>query len=156
SNTVHVNGPPDKIAQAKALMAKLDVGTTPLASGSPVLQRYPIKAANAVDVAKTLSEMYKGQEANVRIAAIGNNQLMVLAYPEVQLDIAQKLDEGWRPLASKFERIVLTFLDSKRTSEILASMFPDSKNGAPFIGEDSGQNVILVKGTQDQIDDVKA
>ncbi|MBI3410657.1 MAG: hypothetical protein HY040_20160 [Planctomycetes bacterium] len=157
SNTIHVNGPPDKIAQAKALMAKLDVGTIPLVvPGTPVLQRYPVKAGNAVDVAKTLMEVYKGQEASVRIAPIGNNQLMVLAFPEVQLDIAQKLDEGWRPIASKFERIVLTYLDSKRTSDILASMFPDSKNGAPFIGEDSGQNVIIVKGTQDQIDDVKA
>jgi general secretion pathway protein D len=153
TNTVFVNGPPDKIAQAKAVMAKLDVGTVPITIGAPVLQTYPVKEGNADALSKTLLEIHKGS-AGIKIAPIGNNQIMVLASPEDQLIIAAQIN-GTRPPASRTELINLTLLDAARTVETLKGLFPDSKNGAPYLEADPSRNVIIVKGTVDQVGEVR-
>ncbi len=153
TNTVLVNGPPDKIAQAKAVMAKIDVGTVPYKIGLPVLQTYFVKEGNAGDVAKTLLEIHKGN-AGIKIAPIGNAQIMILAPPEDQVDIANQIN-GMRPAASKTELIGLNLLDSARTVETLKGLFPDSKNGAPYLEADPSRNSIIIKGTPEQVVEVK-
>ena len=153
TNTVLVNGPPDKIAQAKAVMAKIDVGTVPYKVGLPVLQTYFVKEGNAGDVAKTLLEIHKGN-AGIKIAPIGNAQIMILAPPEDQVDIANQIN-GMRPAASKTELIGLNLLDSARTVETLKGLFPDSKNGAPYLEADPSRNSIIIKGTPEQVAEVK-
>jgi RNA polymerase sigma factor (sigma-70 family) len=91
TNTVLVNGPPDKISQARQALRQLDVGTVPFRAGAPFLQTYPVKEGKAADFAKTLSEIYQGS-ANIKIAPIGSTQLMVLASPEDQMMIAEQIN----------------------------------------------------------------
>ncbi len=67
TNTVLVNGSPDKIAQAKTIIKQIDVGTVPFVIGAPVLQTYPIKEGNAIELAKTLIEIHKGS-SGIKIA----------------------------------------------------------------------------------------
>ncbi len=153
TNTVFVNGPPDKIAQAKQVIARLDVGTAPISIGGPVLVTYPVKEGNAEALSKTLNEIHKGS-AGIKIAPISNNQLMVLANPEDQMVIANQIN-GVRPPGTKTELILLTLLDSARTVETLKGLFPDSKNGAPYLEADPSRNAVIVKGTAEQVTDVK-
>src|SRR5205814_1151652 len=110
-------------------------------------------AGNAMAIKDTLLEIHKGN-LNIEIAPIGNNQLMVLAPPEDQLVIANQIN-GTRPPATKTEKIDLTVLDALRTTETLKNMFPEYKNLAPWIEADSSRNAIIVKGTPDQINEVK-
>ena len=153
---MNVNGPPDKIAQAKSVMSKLDVGNVPYIVGPPILQTYPIKEGNAEGLAKTLNEIHKGN-SNIKIGNIGNDRIMVWAAPEDQLLIANQIN-GTRSPASKTEKIALTLLEATRTVATLKGLFPDSqvKNGFLFIEADPSRNAIIVKGTKDQVDDVKA
>ena len=132
TNTVFVNGPPDKIAQAKTFMKNIDTGTVPIVPGPSVLQTYPIKEGNAIELSKTLNELHKGSP-HIRIAPIGNNQLMVLAPPEDQILILQQIN-GFRPPATKTETLPLTLLEAARTVDTLQKMFPDSRNGRSLPG----------------------
>src|SRR5262249_5969741 len=45
--------------------------------------------------------------------------------------------------------------DADKTATTLNKMFGDSKTGAPYVEADTGRNALVVKGTQEQIDEVK-
>jgi type II secretion system protein D len=158
TNTVLVNGPADKVAQAKAVMEKIDVkqkGQQPIAVGPPELKTYNVPAGNAEAVAKTLQEVYKVSES-LRISAVGPNKIMVWAGPEDQIDIARHLEGSKAKGESQTELLTLTVLDAKTTAATLQGMFPDSKTGNPYIEGDVNRNAIVVKGSADQISEVKA
>ncbi len=154
TNMVFVNGPPNKISQAKTIMAKLDVGTVPFVAGVPIMQRYTIKEGNAPEVTKALLEMHKGS-TSIRIAPINSTTVMVLAPPEDQILIAAQINDT-RPPASKTGLIMLTLLDAGRTVDTLKNLFPDSKNGAPYLEADTSRNAVIIKGTDEQVAEVKA
>ena len=62
TNTVLVTGPPDKIAQAREIVRRLDVGQNdqpPVLKGPPSLKTYTVAAGNAEAVATTLKDVYK-------------------------------------------------------------------------------------------------
>lgn len=157
TNTVYVNGPPNKIAQAKAVLAKLDVpqykGQPQYLPGVPLLQTYQVPAGNAVDLAKTLLEIHKGA-SNLRISAIGNNQIMVYAGPEEQMEIAKQL-QGARAPGGSTEKIPLAALEAANVATMLKAMFGDAKTGAPFIDAELSSNSIIVKGSSEQVQEVK-
>src|SRR5262249_47184695 len=75
TNTVLVTGPANKIAQAKTVLQKIDVGPVPVLIGRPELITYPVPGGNAETVAKNLQEIHK-PSATLRIAAIGNSSIM--------------------------------------------------------------------------------
>lgn len=157
TNTVHVNGPPDKIAQAKSVLAKVDVpqpGQPPIAVGPPTLQTYAVPQGNADALAKTLQEIYKSS-ATLRISAVGTGQIMVWGGPEEQIEIARHI-QGTRPAPATTELIGLTVLDAVRLSETLKAMFGDAKTGAPYIEADLTRNAIVVKGSPEQVKEVKS
>ena len=154
TNTVFVNGPPDKIAQAKIVIQKIDFGTVPYIGGPPVLQTYPIKEGNAEGLAKTLNEIHKGN-STIKIGNIGNDRIMVFAAPEDQLLIASQIN-GTRAPASKTELIELQLLEATRTAETLKGLFPDANKGFMYLEDDPSSNSIIVKGTPEQVADVKA
>lgn len=54
------------------------------------------------------------------------------------------------------EVIALTALDSRRVAETLKAVFPDTKNLAPYIESDPVRNAIIVKGTAEEVADVRA
>lgn len=157
TNTVHVTGPPDKIAQAKAVIKSLDVaqnGQRPIAVGPPILQTYAVPAGNAEAVVKTLQGIFK-EASNLRISALGNTQIMVYAGPEDQMEIARHI-QGVRPPAGATELLPLNLLEAARAVEILKGMFGDVKSGAPFIEAQAGQNAIVVRGSVEQVTEVKS
>jgi hypothetical protein len=78
TNTVFVNGPSEVIAQAKAIMAKIDVGTIPFSSSAWVLKTYAIKEGTLVDLSKTLALIHKG----IRLSPIDKKRVTVLASAE--------------------------------------------------------------------------
>ena len=154
TNTIFVSGPPDKIAQAKGVLARLDVGIRPVLIGSGMLQTYPATAGNAEILAKNLADIYKGS-ANIRIVALGTHQIMVWAQPEDHFDIAKQI-EGIKQPSLALEMIPLKVLDAARVLDTLKAVFPDYKNLAPYIESDPTRNAIIVKGTAEQIAEVKA
>jgi hypothetical protein len=154
TNTVFVSGPPDKIALAKGVLATIDVGARPIPVGTAVLHTYPVSAGNAEILAKNLAEIYKGT-AHIRIVPLGNNQIMINALPEDHFMIARHFQELKQP-PTAMELISLAVLDAARVAESLKAVFPDYKNLAPYIEADPTRNAILVKGTAEQVADVKS
>jgi len=158
TNTVLVSGPADKIAQAKAVMPKLDV---PLA-GQPILaicrrgviQTYAVPGGNAEKIATELQEIYKGTHT-LRIAAVGNTSIMVYAGPEDQIQIAKQI-QAPSSVRAVVELIRLNELDAAATAKTLQGLFGDTENGPPFIEADATKNAIAVRGTSDQLVEVKA
>src|SRR5262249_44642529 len=72
------------------------------------------------------------------------------------LATVQEGDQSAKRPSVSLEVIPLTVLDSSRVAEILKRIFPDSKNLSPYIDSDPTRNAILVKGTSEQVADVKA
>ena len=91
TNTVLVTGPPDKIAQAREIVKRIDVANPPdqlpVVKGPPQLKTYTVQTGNAEVIAKQLQEHYKNAPA-VRVRATGPNAIVVLAPPDDKVDIA--------------------------------------------------------------------
>ncbi|MCS7045348.1 MAG: hypothetical protein NZO58_03225, partial [Gemmataceae bacterium] len=157
TNTVFITGPADKIALAKKILKDFDVPTgeqRPINPGPPILQLYTVPSGNADSMAKVLLDIYKGS-STVRITAISSTQIMVYASPEDQFDIARHIQSGRLP-DPKTEKIPVISLDAEKIAKTLQAMFGDVKGGAPFIDFEPVSNSIIVKGSVDQIRDVKA
>jgi len=154
TNTVIVTGPADKIAVAKAVMKKIDVGQQRMLIGQPVIQTYPVPGGNAEVIAKNLQEIYKST-SSLRIAAVGNTSIMVYAGPEDQIEIAKQI-QGTRVNNGAAELILLNDQDAATVANTLQKMFGDTKTGSPYIESDATRNAIIVKGTSDQLVEVKA
>ena len=93
TNTIYVNGPPEKVEQAKKLMAKLDVpqySPRPIVLGAPTFQTYAIPAGNADAIAKILGDVYK-TSATLRVTATSNSVLLVYGLPNEHLEFAALL-----------------------------------------------------------------
>jgi hypothetical protein len=94
TNSVFVSGPPDKIALARAVVAKLDVPTgpddKPRVGGEPVLKTYTVPAGSAEAVVGILKEAMKSSPS-LKIAAAGNASILVYAQPDDQMAIAKLL-----------------------------------------------------------------
>jgi type II secretory pathway component GspD/PulD (secretin) len=156
SNTVLVTGPVDKIAQAEAIIKKIDVpqnGQKPVLVGPPTFKTYSVPGGNAEVLAKNLQEIYKSAPA-VRVAAIGNHSIMVWAGPGDQSDILQHIRAA-KEQDSTLEVIPLTTLDPSETVDILKGMFGDTKIGAPYLKADTTRRAVIAKGTPDQVGEIK-
>ncbi len=154
SNTVYVVGPPDKIAQAKQIMAKLDVGTLPLMAGDPTAITYTVPNGNAEAIVKAFQETIFKTSTSVRMTAISSTQVMVWGGPEDQFNFAKNLT-NIKPASPATELVNLTVLDAAKLAETLKLMFNDAKAGAIFIEADVLRNAIVVRGSKDQVEEVK-
>jgi type II secretory pathway component GspD/PulD (secretin) len=160
TNTVYVNGPPEKIGQAKTVLAKLDVpqypGQPKFATGQPLLKTYPITNGNAVEIAKNLQAMNK-TSAIVQISAPSNTQIMVYGLPEDHFRIARDLASAFPPDSPPSTTTIgLSTLDATKVADTLKGMLGDIKTGAPYVEADLGRNAIMVRGTPDQVKEVKS
>jgi type II secretory pathway component GspD/PulD (secretin) len=155
TNTVFVTGPADKIAQARELLRRLDEqqgGRPRVLIGPPFLKTYNLTTGGAEALARTLQEVYK-DVGSIRITAAGSGKLLVWAMPGDQLDIAKHIhsEEG-----NKAQLIALNTLDAADLARTLQGMFGDSKGGAPFIEAETLRNAIIVRGTREQVEEVKS
>lgn len=159
TNTVTVHGPPDKISQAKAIIAKLDQprfkGDTGILVGAPTIKYHDVRAGNADSLAKMLTADIFKTNSTIRISAAGPNKLFVYADPQTHYEINQIINDNAVP-DPKVEVIPLVRLDATKFAETLKGMLPDSKNGSPFIEADPDTNSIRVRGTLDQVKEVRA
>jgi len=160
TNTVFVSGGPEHIAQAKAVLTRIDVaaqGSPRLALGPHLLKTYNVAAGNARAVAEALQRIFRG-ETDVEITALSNNQILVWADPEDQLAVARHLVE-LQPAPLATEVIVLSSLPPARTAETLRSMFGATRTGGggvPFIEADPARNALIVKANKEQLDDIRS
>jgi type II secretion system protein D len=157
NNSVLVTGPADKIAQAREIMKKIDVGQPgqqPFQVSAPIIKTYAVTPGSADTVAKTLQEQYKGNTF-VRISAVGGNQVMVYAGVDDQFEIA-RLISGADPRSNDTVLLPVATMDTEKLAMTLKGMFQDAKTGAgPYIEADVARGNIIVKGTTDQVNDVR-
>lgn len=155
-NTVLVTGSADKIAQAREIMKKLDTpqdGQRPVIVGPPVLKNYTTPAGSADQIAKTLQELYKNSPS-VRVSAVGSNSVMVYAGPEEQFEVA-RLIQGADLRPSETALIPVSGRDADKVATTLKGMFQDGKGGGPYIEADTDRGNVIVKGTPEQVGDIK-
>jgi len=157
TNTILVTGPADKINQARQILRSIDVnqpGQPKTIIGPALFKTYAVPGGNADAIAKTLQTIY--QSSNVtRISAVGSNSIMVYALPEDQIEIAKHITSA-REDSSAPELVTLNNLDATKAVTTLQGMFgSDAKTGAPFLEADTGRNAVVVKGTIEQVRDVK-
>jgi type II secretory pathway component GspD/PulD (secretin) len=158
SNAVLVTGPADKIEQAKAIIKRIDVpaqeGQKPVLYGAPVLKTYSVPGGNAEALAKNLQEIYKAVPG-IRISAVGSSSIMVYAGPGDQFEILEHI-KGSKEQNGAPEVIPLTTLDATEVVDTLKGMFGgDGKSGGPYLKADTSRNAVVVKGTSDQMDEIR-
>jgi type II secretion system protein D len=154
SNTVFVNGPPDKIELAKKTLTELDVpkpGQPALVIGPPIVRTYKVPAGNAADVAKALKELYASR--SVTVSPVGKDSIIVMALPDDQ-DAIERYLQGAKDQAD-FEAIPLFTLEAKKVYDNLKILFDVDKGPAPILDVDIPRNLILVRGTKEQVTAVK-
>jgi len=157
TNTLFINGSPDKISQAKEVLKKLDTpqpGQQPLITGPPILKTYTIESGTADALAKVLQDRY-ATAPQVRIAAAGNRSIVVWAGPDDQLEIARQL-LGSSEKTTTIELIPVNGASVARVLAPLKELFADAKSSSFFFEADTTRNAILVKGTPEQITELKA
>jgi type II secretion system protein D len=156
-NSVLVTGPANKIAQATKILKDLDVptrdGQKPYLKGDPELKTFSVPTGNAEALAKVLQEAYKANPS-VRITAAGNTSIIVYAGPEELIDITKKIlvntDKGVKTVS-----LDAGSLDVDKAAGLLVKLYGDPKTGAPVIEPHADTNTILVRGSAEQITDVK-
>lgn len=157
TNTVLVTGPADKIAQAREILKKIDVpqqGQPPVIVGPAFLKTYSVPAGNAEALAKTLAEIYKASQT-IRITPAGQNTILVWAPPDDQIDIAKHIT-GATENNSVTEVIPLNSQDANTVVNTLKGMFGDTKVGAPYVEADTNRNAVIVRGSSEQLAQIKA
>jgi type II secretory pathway component GspD/PulD (secretin) len=156
TNTVLVTGPADVLAKARDFLKQIDTpqkGQEPIITGPSELKQYTVAMGTADAIAGTLKDIYKSSNS-VRISAVGGNTILAYAGPEDQFEIAKHIVGAKEK--SEPEVITLNALEAAKVLDTLKGMFgSDTKTGAPFLDSDNARNAIIVKGTADQVNDVK-
>src|SRR5262249_19666875 len=137
SNTVYVNGPAEKVAQAKAFLLKFDVSPGPgakeLLLGLPSFETYSVPAGTADAMMQVILDATRGSQI-VRVRAISANQLMVYASPAEHLDIAELIGKGNKAANETSKTIEITGMDASDAVTMLKAMFAPPEKGGPYIG----------------------
>jgi hypothetical protein len=154
TNTVFVAGPADKLAQARALLQQIDRGSDRYVTGPPILRAYTILSGNAEAVANMLTQSFKNSDL-VKIAALDSSHLLVRAFPQDHFTIARDLESS-KP-SSGTVKLVLNHTDASRIVDTLGKIYAngDGKAGYPYFEADNIENAIIVKGSTEQISEVR-
>jgi hypothetical protein len=165
TNTIHITGPADKLAVARSMLEKMDVGADgqkqrPV-GGAPSTVVYNVPAGTAEAYVKILQARYKASQV-VQISSLaGGNQVMVFAHPADHFDIAAILKgSGETKSNTSVEFVPLSLLDPKVTAESLTkSLGGTSSQGSVGLfveaRTDGSQVGVLLRGTPDQIAEAK-
>ena len=157
TNSVIIHGPADKIKQAKDVLEKIDIkrgNEQPYAAGPAEFRYHDIRAGNADQMQKLLAEVFK-EDTSVRIQVAGPARLFVHGDPQTHLDVNRLLNEA-KPEINDTVLIPLGRLEALKAEEMIKAMLPETKNNSPFVQADSEYNALRIRGTKDQISEVKA
>ncbi|MCI0640180.1 MAG: hypothetical protein L0Y72_14875 [Gemmataceae bacterium] len=117
---------------------------------TPVLRAYAVPAGKAEAIAKLLQEIYRA-EPKVRIMATRDSGILVWGSAEDHVEIARHL-QGMPPAVT--EVIPLASLPATRAVQTLKGMFAGA--GDLYLEADTTRNAVIVRGTAEQIQEVKA
>jgi type II secretory pathway component GspD/PulD (secretin) len=149
TNIVFVSAPAHDLAWVKALAEKLDLPRRP----QRILKTYMVPPGNAKAVVELLQGIYEASPW-VRITAVGDSWVRVYAPAEDRMEIGPLL--ACQPPQAAVECIwVDAKYDAAKVAERLTKKLGDPAGGAPYIMADTAVNAILVKGSPQQIVDVK-
>ncbi|HVK12028.1 MAG TPA: secretin N-terminal domain-containing protein, partial [Gemmataceae bacterium] len=158
TNTVYVNATADKVGQAKAFLLKYDVpphpGAEKVRPGKADWVTHTVPAGSAEAYANALNMQYRG--TSVRIAALSQNQIMVLGTPDDQLAVIEFVKKGTTQSNPTFEAIAINSMDAGDAVILLKGMFVAPDKGGPIIEKHASGSGIIVKGRPEQIAEVKA
>jgi type II secretion system protein D len=155
-NLILVTGPPEIIAKAKDLIEnRLDkptAGQQPVLIGPPAFKTIAVPDGNAESLAKDLQGPFP-PSSTLRITAAGSNALRVYACPE-DLDSIEKL-VGQIGKGVKGVLIDVGGLEPAKAAVTLQAMFGDAKSGGPYIEAVPDQNGVLIRGTPEQVAEIR-
>jgi type II secretory pathway component GspD/PulD (secretin) len=117
--------------------------------GEPVLRTYAVPGGSAEAVAKVLQELYQ-KTAEVKVVALGTNEVLIWADPERHIEIVRNLQAGLPP--TTIEVLPLTSLNANRVLDTLRGMYGPK---GPYLEADPTRNVLIVKGTREQVAEIK-
>ncbi len=158
TNSLLVTAPPAEMKIVEQSIQAVDVeATSDIArsrrNNEPYLEVYQLNSADAVEVAKTLGVLYPGSVVNEDGRA---RRLHVFATPELHKEIAnviRRLDgEGG---GSTVAVVQLGRIDSYTATATLQSLFLADRENAPTIQPHPVANALLVRGTNDQVTQIK-
>jgi hypothetical protein len=107
---------------------------------------------------ETASEVKKQMGPFGKVVVLSAMNMLILRDSTGNLEriisTIQNYQQGVKP--PLLEVIPLTTLDCVRVADTLKGIFPGAKNRSPYIDSDSARNIILVKGSAEQVAEVKA
>lgn len=160
TNSITITAPPEKIAMARRIIEETDrppyPGAPKVKVTEPELRKYPVPTGSAEAVAKTIQAQYP----SLRVIALpASSEIMVLGTLEEHMEVAKLLDGTKQASSGPETALIPLFLsDPNEMAGKLAKLFPSSTAGGPTIEaslSSSGQPGVIVKGTADQIREVR-
>jgi hypothetical protein len=118
-------------------------------AGPPFLKTYSVPSGQAEPLAKLLLQIYQSAE-KVRVVAVNSSTLAVWADPETQMALARDLMEAIPPLRVHTEVIPLLTLKAASVRDLLTG-----RRGDPFLDIDETRNALIVRGTREQIEEIR-
>jgi type II secretory pathway component GspD/PulD (secretin) len=157
-NTVFVSGTADKVALAKAFMAKYDVspgpGAKPQIIGNPSFETYPVPAGMAESIAQVIKDKTRSSNV-VRVQIISPNALMVWATPAEHLEIGELVGKGVKANVEVTKNVSVGTMDPNDAVTMIRAMLPAQTAGGPYAGVAPNGTMITVRGRPDQVADVE-
>ncbi len=153
SNKVIVHGPIDKIRQAKDILKDIDKGKPGqigLLVGPPEFKNFSLPAGGAETTSKILDTVYK-DDPEIRIVVSGPSSIFVRADPQTLLEMGLLIHKEFQPAQLLTVFLPLIRLEPAACEATLKAMLKDG----PFIEADKDSNGIRVRGTTEQISQVK-
>ena len=123
--------------------------------GPPEFRTYSIPSGNADAILKNLADVYKSSQS-LRFTATSGTVLLVYGLPQEHLEIAHLLmPEKISPAPQQAETVQMTVLEATKVADTLKATFGDPAKGAPYIEGQADRNVVFIKGTPEQVREVK-
>ncbi|MCA9016287.1 MAG: hypothetical protein KDA77_13225, partial [Planctomycetaceae bacterium] len=157
TNRLLVTATPDQIKLAEEIVKSIDVDEGNLLSpggNKPYLHVYSVSSADSREVTKTLDAMIPGVVVNEDAR---NNKIHIVATPKEHEKIAEMIRQLDGEGGSQSVSVInLSSLDPISATTTLRSLFLRDGNDAPTIEADLLGRRLLVRGTPDQVIQVKA
>jgi type II secretory pathway component GspD/PulD (secretin) len=151
--TIIVAGTSEQMARAKSHLTKHDVPhhSAPAHHQAEAIFRiYPTSDGKAEVLVKFLREVH-GRRPDRKVMALSGNEILVHGPLEFHMDVALALETARAP--TTVEAISLKTLKAGKAAEALRHLFGFK---GPLVVADEERNALVVRGSRQQLDDVKS
>lgn len=157
TNTLLITAKPSAIKIIEETIAAIDVAAGPgfnARSREPYLEVYQLKSADTIEVTKTLNVLYPGavvnEDGRARRIHIHGTQAL---HDEIAPLIKRLDGEGGNTIVAAV--IPLARMDAFTATASIQSLFLLDGDNAPIIQPNPNANGLIVRGTQQQVDQIK-